>query len=142
MKFKSFTLIEVLIVLSIFSIFFVIALSITTVLVRNMKFQQKKLLATHYAEELKEWLIFEKSQDWDFFKQKTGTYCFNNQEITWPANATPCINYGLNSFKRQAVLIFNAASNRMQITIEVSWLDIANNEKKVIINLNLSPWES
>ncbi len=142
-KLKSFTLIEVLIITSIFSIFFVNALFTTTFIVRNMKFQQRKLLATYYADELKEWLIFQKNNDWEYFKNKVGTYCFNDLTINeWP-DVGECINFGLNNyFKRQVELNYEDAHKRIIGIITVSWIDIENNEKKVTINFLLSPWES
>jgi prepilin-type N-terminal cleavage/methylation domain len=51
---KSFTLIEVLIFVTILSLFFVAAAAVTIVSLRNLKVQEHKILATRYAEELLE----------------------------------------------------------------------------------------
>ena len=76
-KKKSFTLIEVLIFVTILSLFFVVASAVTITSLQNLKVQEHKILATRYAEELLEWLRGEKEVDWNKFINYRGNYCFN-----------------------------------------------------------------
>lgn len=122
-KNSGFTLIEVLVVLSILSVFLVSAVTISIVTVRNLINSQNKILATRYAEGLKEWLRGEKEEGWDAFILKTGTWCFSEDPITtWPLLARDCepdekINV---IFKREANIAIDSA-NRIYIDITVSW---------------------
>ena len=87
---RGFSLIEVMIFVSILGIVFIITIGYVINLLRTMKVNEHKVMATYYAEELREWLKSEKEADWDAFSQKAGfesgqalgthpiTYCFNN----------------------------------------------------------------
>lgn len=142
-NYQGFSLIEVMIVTSILSIFFTLALTVVVVSLRNMKVQEHKLLANFYADQLKEWLIYKKEEDWNDFKTRTGNYCFNVQSINnWPTNGGCLINdYSLaNLFKRQVNLSFNTDANQMEILITVSWIDL-NKNYQINLPLVLIPWE-
>ncbi|PIV62853.1 hypothetical protein COS12_00840 [Candidatus Roizmanbacteria bacterium CG01_land_8_20_14_3_00_33_9] len=79
----SFTLIEVLIFSAIVSTFFVSAAAITTFLLRSMKVNEHKIIATRYAEELLEWVRATKEKDWN----NSITGCFNVS----PVLSTGCV---------------------------------------------------
>lgn len=83
---SGFSLIEVMLFATILSIVFVIAAAYVVNLLRVMKINEHRILATFYAEELREWLKSEREADWDAFAEKATpegvTYCFNsNLEI-------------------------------------------------------------
>jgi Tfp pilus assembly protein PilV len=140
MKAKSgFSLIEVLIFTSILTLVFITISAIITVSLRNLKTQEYKILATHYGEELFNWLSAQKELDWNNFASKNGTFCFNNSPIdNWVPNGS-CTNYSLNSiFKREVTI--NGDINQKNITIIVKWLG-ANGENNVTINAIFNPWE-
>lgn len=63
-KQAAFSLVEVLIFTTVFALFFVLAATVVTTTLRITKENQNKIKATHYAEELKEWLQSEKEIDW------------------------------------------------------------------------------
>ena len=63
-NYKAFSLIEVLIFVVVFSLFFVTAASIVTTTLRITKENQNKIKASHYVEELREWLRSEKETNW------------------------------------------------------------------------------
>lgn len=138
---KGFSLIEVLIFVSILSIFFVIASSVTVVSVRNMKISEHRILATHYGEQLIEWLRDEKESDWEAFFDKSGnSYCFNETQIDdWPTNPGACTTNGLlNIFSRDVILSTDVSQVNVKIT--VSWQELGNNYQ-VPLTTVFTRWE-
>lgn len=133
---SSFSLIEVLIFVTILSGFFVIAASVVAVSLRNLKISEHKLIASHYATEVMEWVRSQSQDDWNDFVTTYAptagkTYCFGTSPITgWPA-ATPCTN----SFNSLSPAIFNrevslTGSNgscgftcQVKVDITVEWKD-------------------
>lgn len=80
----GFSLIEVMIFVVIISMVLVIAIGYVTNLMRTMKINEHKIIATYYAEEAREWLKGEREADWNAFSQIAGynpatPYCFNNE---------------------------------------------------------------
>lgn len=152
-KKNGFTLTEVLIFLSLFSIFFIAAASVVVIILNNMKLQEHKILAVKYSQDLLEWLRGEKEKDWLTFVNKGNivgvVYCFSstNIEENWPIPNQPCENYQYLSppiFKREAILTNNAGNpyetTSVQIEINVSWIE--NNKKyNVPIKTVFTIWE-
>jgi len=136
---KAFSLIEVLIFVTILSIFFVLAAAVTIASLRNMKVNEHKILATYYAEELVEWLRDEKEADWTAFSQKSGTYCFNSSDFSgWPIGACGN-NYDLDSFFKRELILSNDGS-QANINVTVSWLELGQ-EYQVPIATVFTKWE-
>jgi len=123
---KSFTLIEVLIFVSILSLFFVAATAVTITSLRNLKVQEHKTLATRYAQELLEWLRGEKEADWNQFATRTGTYCFNSSPITSWGSSGACSGYGLyNLYKREVILTPQGSPPyQVNLSITVFWQEL------------------
>jgi len=130
---KGFTLIEIIVFITVFAVFFVTAAYVVTVSLRILKFNQDKLVASHLASELNEWVRGEKEVDWSSFantkaSQVGTTWCFKTSPITaWPSLASSCSvaeQYVLlGQFKREVKLTTNSASAPTQVTsqITVSW---------------------
>lgn len=168
---KAFSLIEVLIFTTVFSLFFVLASTVVTTTLRITKENQNKIRATHYVEELKEWLQTEKEINWggtaysgsaitNFTEYATQAYpppyntlpipdtdyCFNTAPVTaWPARGASNCNLMLdNQFRRIAT--FSASSIEggyiKQISADIS---VEWNEGKIIYKVPLkvvfSVWE-
>lgn len=148
---RGFSLIEVLIFVSILGIFFVIALSTTVSALRDMKFNEHKILATRYAEDLMEWLKSQKEKEFNAFvaydtSSGTGTtYCFNSVSInTWPA-AGDCSSVGLNPaiYKRSVIIKRNGGattSSSVELSVTVEW-DELGVTKSVPVNSTLYIYE-
>lgn len=124
---RGFSLIEVLVFVTILSLFFIAASSISLVSLRNLKSNENKILATRYAEEVLEWLRGEKEDDWNVFYGKSsdiGTkYCFNSLNLSWPTSGA-CGSFDLYSFyKRETTLKRGliGADPKIDISITVSW---------------------
>ncbi|OGK31034.1 hypothetical protein A3F29_03200 [Candidatus Roizmanbacteria bacterium RIFCSPHIGHO2_12_FULL_33_9] len=120
----GFTLIEVLVVLSILSLFLLSAITVSIVSVRNLKSSENKILATRYAEGLSEWIRGQKESDWDIFIGKTGAWCFSEEPIlTWPLSTGNCLpNEKISSiFERKAVISYDSALDRIISDVTVSW---------------------
>jgi len=140
---KSFTLIEVLIFVSILSLFFVAAAGVTIVSLRNLKIQEHKILATRYAQELLEWLKGEKEADWNQFTTYRGTYCFNSSSITnWPTPGNCSTNSFLNELYKREVTLTPQGNPPYQInlSIKVSWEEIGQNYQ-IPLNNVFTIWE-
>jgi len=139
-KKQAFSLIEVLVFTTILGFVFISITTIVTFSLKNLKTQEHKILATHYAEELLNWLKAKKEEDWLQFTAKSGnTYCFNSSPITnWPS-ASFCSSYNLNSiFKREVALSGNF--NQINADISVKWQE-GNGENQVNIKTIFNPWE-
>ncbi len=120
----GFTLLEVLVVLGILSVFLLSAVTVSIVSVRNLKSSEFKILATRYGEGLVEWLRGEKDVNWNTFITKVGVWCFNQEPITqWPqSGACGPEDQNINKlFKREVLVDYNNALNRTVVKITVSW---------------------
>lgn len=140
---QGFSLIEVLVFTSILALVFVTISAVITSSLAILKIQEHKILATHYAEELLNWLQAEKEKDWNEFASKsnnTVTYCFNeNAIVDWPPTGSCPGNSFLDSIFKREVLI-EGDYTKKNITITVKWLE-ANGENKVTIKRIFNPWE-
>lgn len=143
---KGFSLIEVLIFVTVFSLFFVMAAAVVTTTLRITKQNQNKIRATHYAEELREWLSSEKEINWGgslcsgciisnttpFTERTTQVvpktdFCFNDPLLPqWPGpGASSCYMNLDNQYRRIAT--FSATSvvggyvNQVGVSISVEW---------------------
>lgn len=123
---KSFSLIEVLIFISVLSLFFVAALSVTTFNIKNMKIQEHKILAVKYAEEAIEWLKQEKEDEWFTFIARAGSsqnYCLNG--LNWGSTGACGENYILGApsiFKRDLSIVNSGTPvNQVSAVVTVAW---------------------
>ncbi len=146
---QSFTLVEVLVFLTILSLFFITVSAITTYSLRNLKTQENKMIATNYAQQLLEWLRGQKEKDWNEFAKKSSTtgitYCFNNNlslDSNFPTSGR-CNNYNLDlRFKREATLtnLTNNPVAKIKLGITVKWQE-GNNIFSVPLDTIFSIWE-
>jgi len=139
---KSFSLIEILVFVTILSLFFVAAASVTISSLRNLKTQENKILAIRYAQELLEWLRGEKESDWNLFTNKTGTYCFNSSPINRWGSFGNCSTYSLNNLYKREVSI-NSYGNppyQVNISINVSWQEFGQ-IYQIPLNSVFTVWE-
>lgn len=140
-KTSAFSLIEVLIFVVVFSLFFVTAASIVTSTLRITKENQNKIKASHYVEELREWLRSEKETNWggsiyvgsisSFTEQvsqssPTTSFCFNSSPIaSWPSSGTFNCEFTLDSqFRRIATFsatIVSGFVNQISANISTEW---------------------
>ncbi|MFA6533002.1 MAG: type II secretion system protein [Patescibacteria group bacterium] len=146
-KFQGFSLVEVLVFISVLGLFFTAAMSVTTFNLRNMKIQEHKILATRYAEEGLEWVKDEKETDWSTFithdTSGTGTmYCLNSLEDGWGILGDCGESYSLGSppFFFRNLLIKNTGNpvDQVDVTTTVTWkegTDIKNVQIKSVFKL-------
>jgi len=139
---KAFTLIETLIFVTILSVFFVIAAAVSVSSIRDMKYNEAKIIATRYGEGMNEWLRMEKELDGKNFSAQSGqTYCFNDPltiSTVWPS-AGQCTDYSLvGKYKREVVLTTN--SDNIEAEITVSWREFEET-KKVVIKTIFTLWQ-
>lgn len=121
---KSFSLIEVLVFVTILSLFLITAASIITVSIRQNTLKIHLLKATHYNEQLLDWIKSEKETDWNTFvtmADVTGkTYCFTDTTYSW--SIATC-DYDLDAiFKRYAILkSIGSPVSQVEVTIFTDW---------------------
>ncbi len=155
----GFTLVEILIFVTILSIFLITAMTVLISALRNMQISEHKIIATRYAEELTEWLRSEKEEDINNFISHfsaNSVYCFNDpNNLDWSyATAGNCPNFnGLNPpiYKREVTFQLedisgtgcfpgSYASCRINLRVVVSWRELGN-IYQVPIKTVLNIWE-
>lgn len=82
---KAFTLIEVIVFTAIASFIFVVLVTLSVTIMRQSSISVHKVYATHYANELAEWLRVQKELNWQSFYTKS-------QERILPGNTVFCVN--------------------------------------------------
>ncbi len=138
---NGFSLIEVLIFVSVLALFFVVAVAVTTATLRNMQVNEHKIIATHYAEELSNWLTSQKEEDWNTFVNYASStpYCFKS--LNWPASPAACSatdQIAGTIYTRQATV--DGDTTQMKASITVSWSE-GGNKYSVPINTVYQLWE-
>lgn len=122
----SFSLVEVLVFVTIVSIMFVMAAAATLTAFRNMKYNEHKIIATHFARQLEDWLRADKETDWNVFITHSGPYCFNSVSISWGAAGSCAGSHnGLAPaiYDRQVTLTITNPQ-QVNVSIVVSWVDL------------------
>ncbi len=129
-KNKAFTLVEVLVFTVILTLFFVSAVSITTMTIKQAEINKNKIIATHYADELLSMLQSEREFGWDTFVSHapsgSKTFCVNGDEINWLI--TTCDpQFALNGFERTVTLKpVGSPVSQMTVLINVKWQEGGN----------------
>lgn len=143
---KSFSLIEVIIFVSILSLFLISAASIITISLQQNTLQIEKLKARHYADQLLEWIKSEKDIDWTTFVARAGsyTYCFENETLVWGAdvlsgNDCPLLN---SLYKRYATFrtTGSGGSAQVDVVIHVDWV-VGGNNYNTSLHTIFSQWD-
>lgn len=139
-KTSGVTIIEILIMTVFITVLFLAVATVTSVSLKTAKVNEHKILATHFAEELREWIRGEKERDWtDFVSTKMGTWCFTNKTLSW--ESTSECGYDLDGlYKREADLSANLDQTQVTVQITVSWNE-DNNAYAVPIKTVLSLYE-
>lgn len=131
---QGFSLIEVLIFITILSLIFIAAAAVGTVSIRNSQNSANKLVATHYAEEAIEWLRSQKNADWVIFTEYGNPppkiYCFYTEPIsTWPLTTGNCTNDQVidSLFRREVTVAYDIVLEMVNIDVNVMWSEGGNN---------------
>lgn len=151
----GFSMIEVLVFVSILSLFFVTTAAITATSLKQMKISEHRIIASRYAEDLLEYLRGEKDEGWEEFVAKANTngltYCFNNpiSENTRlnSISSSACENYngivGSENpiFKREVTLrVQDSFASQVTVNVLVRWRE-GGVEYSVPVNTVFSIWE-
>lgn len=128
---KGFSLIEVLVFVTILSLFFVAAMAVTTYSLRTMKTNQYKILAAHFAEEGLEWLRGQKEDDWTAFIAldtslgSPTTYCLSTLDFSSPGECGENYTLGTPQIFKRELSIENIPDNfnpdQVNATVTVVW---------------------
>lgn len=138
----GFSLVEMLVFVAVVSIFFTIAASVASYLIRNAVTNERKIVASHYSEELMEWLRSEKDVDWGSFLRNanlsnTSTVCFN--DLSWSDSCSKIDNL----YSRQAAfeaVYSGSVIYQVKVRVGTSW-DEARGVNEVPLESIFSVWE-
>lgn len=143
---KSFSLIEVLIFITILSFFFVTSAAIITVSMHQNTLKINMIKATHYNEQLLDWIKGEKDTNWNNFVLTASdkTYCFKTLEPSWSevvVDKNDCELTLDGMYRRYAVFATDTVpSTQVQVTTYTEWQDGGNTySTKLYTVLNI--WE-
>ena len=143
---KGFSLIEVLVFVTVLGVFFVAAATVVTFLLSTMKASEHRIIATRYAEEAIEWIKTEKEEDWSVFAGNSSDsgkrYCANT--LNWDTTGA-CATSNLfgtpTIFKREIVLTSSGAPiDQVTVSVIVYWNE-TNRTDDVTIDTILKVWE-
>jgi prepilin-type N-terminal cleavage/methylation domain-containing protein len=153
---QGFSLLEVLVFISILSVFFVTAISISISTLKTMQVNEHRIIATRYAEELMEWLRSEKESSWEDFQShfiswgNSGCRVFNDENITddWWSNAdqTNCnsvsdsVKLPPAKFTRKVDFNYQQATPKIDITVTVFWTE-GGVSYSVPVQSSFTPWQ-
>lgn len=124
---KAFSLIEVLIFVTILSLFLVTSVTIITVSMRQNTTRVHSLLAAHYNDQLLEWIRSEKEINWETFVLNAGdkTYCFNTESMAWATSVISKNDCGSTLgglYRRYAIFKKNTnPSTQVEATLITEW---------------------
>lgn len=130
---RGFSLIEILIFISVFASVFIIILGIisySTILMKNAEY---RTFATYYADELVQWMRYQRdSLGYTELESRSGTYCFNSAAIsdTWPSTGS-CASYSLDSFFMRE-LEFSGDDDQLAVEVRVSWLQFGASRNNTV----------
>lgn len=143
----GFSLIEVLVFITIISLFFISAVTITVFSLKNSKTQQYRILATRFAEEGMEWVKQEKEDDWQAFALRDSgspgaTFCLNSLDWITQTDCNGIFSLGPPNIFKRVLIITNSGNpvDRITANITVSWLENSF-EQKIILKSVLNLWE-
>lgn len=135
---NGFSIIEVIVFTAMMSVVLVAAVGYTVRLVFTMTHNRHRLLATHYVEEVKEWLNGERETDWQVFQSNATVvpklYCLNAplqlddtlaSLPTGTCDFTGIVGVDPQIYQRRLFLSKNVAgtADRVTAVIQVSWRD-------------------
>ena len=137
---KGFTLVEVLVFISILSLFFITAAASVSLYLSHLKNNEYRILATHYAQELTEWLRLEKESNWSTFVDNVESTS-HFQYLSWSNDNGKMGNPSI--FQRDATFTTELAGGkvvRVIVKTKVSW-NYGGNSYTVLIPTVFSIWE-
>ncbi len=121
---KAFSLIEVLVFITILAIFLVTAAAIITISLKQNTTKIHMLKATHYNQQLLDWLRSEREQDWSAFAAHADsygkTYCFTDTVPSW--SIASC-GYALEGLFKRTVVVTSTGTppTQVEIAIQTDW---------------------
>lgn len=130
---NGFTMIEMLIFVSVTSMVFIVMLGVINYATINIKQSQYKVVATHFGEELLEWFRYQRDKNgfafvYDLSSAQGKTYCFNEATITdWPLEGS-CAGYSLKDYfkreltlKNETIVVPDGTFNQLDVKVVTGW---------------------
>lgn len=132
----GFTLIEVVVFVTILGLFFVAASAVSVATIRNMKANEHKILATRYAEELVEWLRSQRGADWEVFSSDVATCsdsatkfkCFSTLDWTsGECSTTTTCTSKINGLFDRTAKFSTGNPGEINVSVNVAWVEPGGN---------------
>lgn len=136
-KNQSFSLIEVLIFTAILSLFFVMAAAVTVNSLRDMKYNEHKIIATFLTENTRSVITGIKEGNWSNLASKVfsdnqlspTSYCFNSNSFPYPVVPNQCgaTEYSVRGMYKREIFLYEDDVNqptKINLRIEVSWREL------------------
>ncbi|MCA9372241.1 prepilin-type N-terminal cleavage/methylation domain-containing protein [Candidatus Woesebacteria bacterium] len=150
---KGFSLIEILIFVSIISVILVAAAGYVIKLLFVLNVNRHKALASYYTEDTKAWLDGERETNWQTVvdaSSVSGTvYCLNNEleledQLSDFAEGACTTADGIGTrvpqiYKRELTLTTNATQSQVTASVVVSWVEGEKNQS-VTLQTIYFPW--
>jgi type II secretory pathway pseudopilin PulG len=154
----GFTLIELMIFVSIMGLILVAVAGFAATTSRQMRINYHKLYATRYSEEALEWLRILKEQDWNAFYAAASvcgsspcTRCLNtnltpNSTLSSLTNGSECPFNGMSGqtsvppiYRRQIIFTYTNAQQPVGVRSVVSWNEAGGAMFSVPLSTVFSP---
>lgn len=145
---RGFSLIEVLVFITIISLFFITAVTITVFSLKNSITQQYRILATRFAEEGMEWVKQEKEDDWQVIALHDDSggagvsFCLNSLDWNTKTDCNGAYSLGPPNIFKRVLIITNSGNpvDRITVNVTVSWLENTL-EQQITLKSVLNLWE-
>ena len=143
----GFTLLEVVIFLSLFTTIFLTITYANLLSIKNNKITEHKIIANYYAESLTEWLRGEKDASWSGFlidsqlnDNPSLNYCFNDINFSWPTETVSPPIPTPQIFQNQCDTNFKL-SNRFSRQLTMTKITGGSGETQIEADINIRWYE-
>jgi len=125
------SLFEILLALAVSTLIIVGVVSLGANTVRDATFSKNQALAAGYAQEVLDWLRYERDKGFDDFKTKAAvspsliTWCISVSPPTWPGTSGACGATTITGtiFTREIDLTRTNSDKVVEAQVRVSWTD-------------------
>jgi len=149
-KNKGFSLVEVLVFVSVLAVALVALIGTTAYSSIILNNARHKLFSVRYAEELAEWLKFQREYYlYNALEAKSSevgkTYCFNNSNLpadgdTWPQAGQCQPPYGLQDFYQRQLFLKTETGEKISAEITCSYF-LLNKARETKIKLYFNQYD-
>ena len=131
------TLVEVVVVIGVIVVLTTGLVSLTTFSLKNSRISMLKSQAVKYASEGIEFVRQKRDESWTEFQALDGVWCLGGGGGLIKSVCTQNVD---NFFSRDVDFIWNAAEERMEVTVTVGWAE-GSNYYETDLDTNFTKWQ-